>query len=169
MGCGHGTHATTTTCIDRQPRRSRWSGLPTLQEIAANPDCTPSRRTSPAVPFQAGVSATTYLTSQGGLREVLDDAGVRDGDRYRLVITGEAEVRCERLEPVDGTNPATVIFSTLGLPVIDDDPSDAAIHAVGLSPAEFDIDELRIFINRRGEQFAEAYWAINPEDSDSDR
>ena len=144
----------------------------TLQEIAAGRTLTalPADGSSPAVPFQAGVSATNvYLTSQGGLREVLDDAGVRDGDRYRLVITGEAEVRCERLEPVDGTNPATVIFSTLGLPVIDDDPSDAAIHAVGLSPAEFDIDELRIFINRRGEQFAEAYWAINPEDSDSDR
>ena len=114
-----------------------------------------------------GASANAcYLTSRGGFRDVLDAAGIQDGDRFRLVVTGPAEVRCEPLNAIDPTNPVTVLASFLGLPNDGSDPSDAVIEAVGLSPASFNPDTLRRYINLRGEQFSEAYWAINPEDSD---
>lgn len=44
-----------------------------------------------------------FFVSKGGVRDVLNAAGVMDGDEFRFVVTGERSMICERLAPPSAT------------------------------------------------------------------
>lgn len=111
-----------------------------------------------------GVSTTSiYFKSSGGIKEVFDTAAVLDGDRFQIIATGTGTAECRVLNPIDHRNPVAHLTSVLGIANDDSDPTDAVIHAVGLDPIEYDDEELRKRIDRRGSEFAEAFRAINAE------
>lgn len=111
-----------------------------------------------------GVSTTSiYFKSSGGIKEIFGMAEVLDGDRFQIIASGTGTAECRVLNPINDRSPVAHLTSVLGIPNDDSDPTDAVIHAVGLDPVEYDDEELRKRIDRRGLEFAEAFRAINAE------
>lgn len=110
----------------------------------------------------AGCSAANvYLQSRGGFRKVLEAAGVQEGDRYRIIVLASRSAVCERMDPVDKSNPARVLMSTLGL-AAEIDAIDLVPEALGLDAYSYKDQDLIDRVNSRSAEFSQAYFTINP-------
>jgi hypothetical protein len=109
---------------------------------------------------------TVYLPSRGGIRTVLDAAGIRDGDRYRIVVTGQRSASCERMDPVDESSPRSIVATTIGVPIDNAALVAAAIRAVGLDPEASDPEAVAAAMGSRSKEFAKAFYATSEQEEE---